>query len=76
MRTKLEYKGTTLRIEFDYQPFERAERGPEAQYPGCGESAEITEIHIGEVDVTELLEDQWEEIEVLILDEMHEDTRY
>jgi hypothetical protein len=45
--------GVPCTIKFDYQPYEAADTGPEAQYPGCDEGFEITQVTVGEVDVTE-----------------------
>ena len=38
----INYKGVDLDIEYLFQPEEKAETGPEAQYPGCG--ADIEEV--------------------------------
>ena len=35
-----------LDVEFDYQPYEPPERGPEAQYPGCAEAFDITAVWV------------------------------
>ena len=40
METTLKYRGVEFDVEYDYQPFEPAERGPEAQYPGSPEYIE------------------------------------
>ena len=72
MKTKLNYKGIEFDVEFDYQPAEKAERGPEAQYPGCPETAEITEILFMGVDFYEVMEDYFYEIADIILEQMHE----
>lgn len=45
--------GVPCTIKYDYQPYEAAEAGPEAQYPGCPEDFEITQVLVGDVDVTE-----------------------
>ena len=45
--------GVPCTIKFDYQPYEAADTGPEAMYPGCDESFEITQVMVGDVDVTE-----------------------
>ena len=73
MKTTLNYKGVDFEIDFDYQPAERAERGPEAQYPGCGEAVEaINEIKFNGTCFLEVLENDIEEIQEAILDQMHE----
>lgn len=33
-------------VKFNYQPYEPPETGPEAQYPGCAESYEITAVWV------------------------------
>lgn len=45
--------GVPCTIKFDYQPYEAPDRGPEAMYPGCDEEIDITQVMIGDVDVTE-----------------------
>lgn len=48
-------------VEFQYQPYEPPERGPEAQYPGCPEAIEIEGIYIGEANITSQLTDEVDE---------------
>ena len=58
-----------LLVDFDYQPAEPPERGPEARYPGCPESLEIEHVTLNGMEVTSLLsEAQLQEIEVAIWD--------
>lgn len=45
--------GVPCTIKFDYQPYEPADTGPEAMYPGCEEEIEVTQVMVGDVDVTE-----------------------
>lgn len=45
--------GVPCTIKFDYQPYEPAETGPEAQYPGCEEEIEVTDVLVGGVSVWE-----------------------
>jgi len=45
--------GVPCTIKYDYQPYEPADTGPEAMYPGCEEEIEITQVIVGDVDVTE-----------------------
>lgn len=45
--------GVPCTIKFDYQPYEPADTGPEAMYPGCEEEIEVTQVMVGGVDVTE-----------------------
>ncbi len=47
-KTTINHNGVSLQVEYNYQPFEPAETGPEAQYPGCEEAIELnTVIHNG-----------------------------
>lgn len=43
-----------LDVEFDYQPYEPPERGPEAQYPGCQESFDITAVWVNGRNIIEI----------------------
>lgn len=43
--------GVPCTIKFDYQPYEAAETGPEAQYPGCSEELEVTDVLVGGISV-------------------------
>lgn len=47
--------GVPCTIKYDYQPYEAPERGPEAQYPGCDESIEVTSVTVGGECVDEWL---------------------
>ena len=62
----LKYRGVELEIEYDYQPEEKQTW----DYPGCGESFEITSIKINDIDVMELLEEQIESIEEALVEEL------
>ena len=66
-----------VQVEFDYQPAEPAERGPEAQYPGCQECFEITGIFVGEVEITGQLSEQ-EQAAILeaLVDKMDLERRF
>jgi hypothetical protein len=44
-----------LAVEFDYQPYEPPERGPEAQYPGCAEAIEINKVWLGTSEISDAL---------------------
>lgn len=56
-------------VEFNYQPYEPPERGPEAQYPGCPEAIEIEGCFIGRAEITaELSDDACGEIEQAVWD--------
>lgn len=71
MEIKIKYKGVELDIEFDYQPFEKAETGPEAQYPGCAEAIEdINEIKHKGTCFYEVFEDDLENIKTAIFKAM------
>lgn len=39
--------GVPCTIKFDYQPYEPADTGPEAMYPGCCEELEVTDVLVG-----------------------------
>jgi len=64
-------------VEFYYQQEEKADRGPEAQYPGCAASIEIEEItgSIRNISVMSDIEDLGllEEFEQLVWDAMEEE---
>jgi hypothetical protein len=47
-----------VQVEFNYQPFEPPERGPEAQYPGCPEAIEIEGLYVGRAKITAELTDE------------------
>ena len=73
MEITINYKGIEFDVEFDYQPFEPAERGPEAQYPGCSEAIEgINEIKHKDTCFMEFFEDELDEIETAIWEAMAE----
>lgn len=73
MEITIMYKGIEFDIEFDYQPFEPAETGPEAQYPGCHEEVEgIYEIKHKGSCFLEFFEDNLDEIKELVLDQLHD----
>ena len=69
MNIEIEWKGVKFDVEFDYQPAEPAERGIEAQYPGCGESVQGINsfTHLGTCFL-EFAEDNEEEIDEIILE--------
>ena len=71
MNITINYKGVNLDIEYDYQPYEKAETGPEAQYPGCAEAIEgINEIKHKGTCFYEVFESDLGEIENAIIDAM------
>jgi len=73
MTETIEFRGIEFEVEFDYQPFEPAERGPEAQYPGCPESVEaVYSMKHKETDFYECIyEGNEDEIDELIWDKIH-----
>ncbi len=70
MNITINYKEVELEVDYDYSPEEAAVYYPtDEAYPGCSEEATIDQIKIGGIDVTELLEDQFSDIEEAILEE-------
>ncbi len=63
--------GLTIEFSADYQPFEKAETGPEAQHTGCEESIQIEQAFCNgeEIDISifsdeyleKVCEDYWED---------------
>lgn len=47
--------GVPCTIKFDYQPYEPADTGPEAMYPGCEEEIEIVSVSVGGENIDEWL---------------------
>lgn len=74
MKTTIEFKGVDFDVEYYYQPYEAPERGPEAQYPGCGESVALEGIWHNDVDFMEVVIDYVEEIEEIILKNHYDRT--
>jgi len=61
-----------LLVDFDFQPYEAPERGPEAAYPGCPEAVTIEHVTLNGHDVTSLLsEAQLNELEAAVWDEIN-----
>jgi len=64
----IDFKGVELRVEYDYQPEEKAVMyySDGSGYPGCPESVDITAIHLihgkEKIDVMELCEAYYDEI--------------
>lgn len=48
--------GVPCTIKFDYQQYEAADTGPEAQYPGCSEELEVTDVLVGDISVWDWLD--------------------
>lgn len=69
--TTVYYKGCLLTVEYDYQPEEPMVMyySDGSGYPGCPEEFIINSIFLGDQDVSELLEDQFEDIEKAIYKE-------
>lgn len=65
-KISINYKGVNLDIEYDHQPEEKPERGPEAMYAGCNESFEIEEIKHKGVCFLDVFENDLDEIEEII----------
>lgn len=68
MKTEIEYKGITFEVDFEYQPEEKPEIGPDAQYAGMHEGIEINSITM----IPE--QGETEEIEGIILGEIKNKT--
>jgi hypothetical protein len=47
-----------VQVEFNYQPAEPADTGPEARYPGCAEAIEIEGAFIGRSEITAEINDE------------------
>ena len=47
-----------VEVEFEYQPAEPPDIGPDARYPGCAEAIEISRVEVGGIDVTAGLEQE------------------
>ena len=63
-----------VQVEFTYQPAERPERGPDAQYPGCPEAIEIEGLYVGRAEITaELTDEACGEIETAVWDVLREE---
>lgn len=63
-----------LLVDFDYQPAEPPERGPEARYPGCPESISIEHVTLDGHNITSLLsDDQLKELEEQIWETINSD---
>jgi len=66
-----------VQVEFNYQPFEPPERGPEAQYPGCPEAIEIEGCFIGRAEITgQLSEKEQAAILEALVDKMDLERKY
>ena len=57
--------GVPCTIKYDYQPYEAPERGPEAQYPGCEEEIDITDVIVEGVSLLSWVSDYEEMMELL-----------
>ena len=63
-----------VRVTFNYQPFEPAETGPEAQYPGCAEAIEIAGCFIDKTEITaQLTDDECSRIEGYLWEQIREE---
>ena len=61
------FKGIEFKVEFDYQPAERAER----DYPGCTESIDLIDIFHEGVSFFDIMEPYFEKIEELVIKELN-----
>jgi len=75
-KRQLFYLGQFFEVEYDYQPEEKAERGIDAQYPGCGEELTIEEIKYNGVDFTEIMEPHANAMEKQLLEEINSYKNY
>jgi len=57
MRKEVEVDGNNFIVQYDFQPEEVPETGPEAQYPGCGAGITIEGIIYKSVDVSEIIDE-------------------
>lgn len=73
-KTTINFKEVDFDVEYDHQPAEKAVMyySDGSGYPGCPESLEVTSITHQGTDFSELMYDYMEEIEELILDEIHD----
>lgn len=72
MEITIKFKGVDLDVDFDYQPFEKADTGPEARYPGCVEAITgINEIQHKGTCFLEVFENDMGAIEVEILNQLN-----
>ena len=73
MKTNLIYKEILLSVEYDYHKEQMEIRYPnDKAQPGEPAHVEIHNIFIEHIDISNLLEDNIEEIQSLILSENHE----
>ena len=74
MKETIEFKGVEFEVGFDYQPYEAEVRyySDGSGYPGCPESADVCQITHKGTCFYELMEDHFEDIEILILDKILE----
>lgn len=64
MKTEIKYKGVYLQVFGHYEPYDAGDY----YQPPSGGYFEIEKIMLEDTDVTELLEDYIEEIEILVMD--------
>ena len=74
MNIDIEYRDVVFNVEFDYQPFEPAETGIEAQYAGCPEEVTINGINHKSICFLEFFDNNdYHIIENLIINKIHDD---
>ena len=66
----VKYKGRVLEVYYDYQPEEKEVRyySDGSGYPGCPEELEINQIIFNGRDITRLIDDQIDELEIYMLE--------
>ena len=55
-KTTITIGDAELEIDYYFQPEEKAETGPEAQYPGCGAEWEVNAVVYEGKDITDAIE--------------------
>jgi len=74
MESTVQFKGVEFTIDYDYQPYEKEVRYDSNMegYPGCAEQIDIILITFQGENFTEILEDNFTEIEELISNQLKE----
>lgn len=66
MTTDVKLNGINLMVEYYYQPYEAGD----LETPPVAEEVEIEAIYVGSEEISDLLEDRYEEIENLIFENL------
>jgi len=70
MKSIINYKGVHFEVDYTYQPYEK----PTRDYPGMGESVEeINSITHQGVEFWDILEDQFDEISEVIINDINKE---